>query len=206
MNTCDQLEAEGNETHNMARERKEKGSGDTVKSGQSSSRRQDEKMMTTSDLPSGHTVPVTSVSPALPPKPRSHTTGPEVCCESTSTSSGSIDSSSSCSHGAADQRTRSVASARQNSPTVECKGGGGLNGVSRKRCAFKVDSSSLAQGGSVNLMEDAGPMPCADRSLQGARTETQEDGRSSSEFVKLADDSFTPQEMEVREYCASRPT
>lgn len=206
MNTCDQLEAEGNRTHDVARERKEKGSGDTVKSGQSNSRRQDGNLMTTSDLPSEHTVPVTSVSPALPLKPRSHTIDPEVCCESTSTASGSIDSSSSCSHSAADRRTRSVPSLRQNSPTVECRGGIGLNGVSRKRCAVKADASSLAQGGSVNLMEDAGPVPCADRSLQDAQTETQEDGRSSSECVKLADDSFTPQEMEVRGYCAFRPT
>ena len=194
MNTCDQLEGKGTDTHNAARERKENESGDTVKSGQSNSRRQDEKSVTTSDLLSEHTVPATPVSPPLPPNPLGHTTDPQVCRESTSTSSGSIDSSSWCSHGVADQRTRSTGNPHQNS--MDCREGIGLNGVSRKRCAFKDDASSLAQGGSVT--EDAVPMPCTDRSLQGARNEKQEDGRSSSGLLKLADDSFAPQEMEVR--------
>ena len=200
MKTCGQLGGEGSETHLVDREQKEKEPVDTGVPKPSTSRRQDDKLGTTSGLPSGNTIPATPA--VVPPKPRSHTTNPRVCCEPTSPSSGSIGSFSRCSHGVADQRSRSVPSPRQDTPTVDCREGMSLNGVSRKRGALKDNASSLAQGGSANSMEDTGPMPCTERSLQGARTEKKEDGRSSSGLLKLSDDSFTPHEMEVRGSCA----
>lgn len=188
--------------HDVPREQKEKEPSDTGKPGPPTSKRQDGKLVTSSEPLSEHAVPATSESPSLPPKSCSHTTNPQVCCEPTSTSSGSIDSFSWCLHGLADQRTRAVSSPRQDTPTVDCREGLGLNGISRKRCALKDDASCLAQGDSANPMEDAEPMPCADRSLQSAHTEKKEDGRSSSGLFKLADDSFTAHEMEVRDSCA----
>ena len=133
MKTCQRLEDEDNEVHDVAREGKENESDDTVKSG---------------------------------------------------------------------RRTRPVADPDQHIPSVDCEEGTGLNGISWKRSASKDHASLVAQGGSVDLMEDAGP----DRSLQGVRNEKQQDGRASSGLFKVADEPFTPHEIKVSDCCASRPT